>query len=595
MSDLSKLSDADLLKIYQGAEAAPNPLASMSNEELLAAYGNPAAAGQPSAMEDVAKSGGVGLAKGAISMAGLPGDARQVASLATDKIGQMLGASPEAVASFKDKAQQAGYMIPGLNYIAAGPTSADLQKKVEGVTGEFYKPQTTAGQYAQTVGEFAPGLLGGPGGIGRRALTQVLAPGLGSEAAGQAAEKFGPEGSAPYARVGGAIAGALAPSALSRVITPLPTNPVRNAAAETLRREGVTDITAGQATGRKGLQYFEAERGNGQQLAENAGEQFTAAALRRAGINDATRATPEVIDGAFTRIGREFDYLAQNNQARVDSALVGDLRQSIDNYNNVVSPPNRTPAVRNFLEEINNIAQRTNGDIPGQSYQSLRSRMERAARGMGNNPEARNAIRDMREALDDAMERSIRRNGRPDDLQAWQDARREYRNMIVIEQAATGAGEGAASGLISPAALRQATVTKQGRRNYARGDGDFADLARAGVNIMSPLPNSGTPGRLAAQNMGMGTSAVVGALLGGGAGTAVLPGVGSSLGAAAGAAAGLAVPRTLGRAATSGLGRQYLGNQALAGFQQGLDPRQSALIDALLAGQQAQQRLTARQ
>ena len=38
------------------------------------------------------------------------------------------------------------------------------------------------------------------------------------------------------------------------------------------------------------------------------------------------------------------------------------------------------------------------------------------------------------------------------------------------------------------------TVT-QNRRAYARGQGDFADLARAGEGVMKPLPNSGTAPR----------------------------------------------------------------------------------------------------
>lgn len=75
----------------------------------------------------------------------------------------------------------------------------------------------------------------------------------------------------------------------------------------------------------------------------------------------------------------------------------------------------------------------------------------------------------MRESLDDAMQRSIAQNN-PRDLGGWQQARRQYRNMLVVEKAATGAGENAALGLISPSQLRNATV-QQGRRAFARGLG----------------------------------------------------------------------------------------------------------------------------
>lgn len=50
--DLSKLSDADLAKLYGGTGAAPSPLASMSDDELRAAYGQPVQASPgPSTME----------------------------------------------------------------------------------------------------------------------------------------------------------------------------------------------------------------------------------------------------------------------------------------------------------------------------------------------------------------------------------------------------------------------------------------------------------------------------------------------------------------------------------------------------------------
>lgn len=523
---------------------------------------------QMSAMEtaeDVARSGVTGVIKGGAALAGLPGDIAELGARGIDRaarfVGDKLGVNVEPRA---DQAPTYG--------------SQDILKAIEPYTeqGQFHKPQTTAGEYAQTVGEFVPGILGGPVGVGRRALTQVIAPGLASEAAGQATEGTAAE---PYARVAGALAGGFAPSVLGRVVTPLPINAERAAAVNTLRNEGVTDLTAGQVTGRKPLQYFEAERGRGGNLMESQAEQFTRAALRRVG-EDAPRATPEIIDGAFRRVGQEFDYLTQTNTARFDNALIGDLRRSIDDYNNIVSPPNRTPAVDNFLTEISNVAVRSGGNIPGEAYQSLRSRMERAARGMGNNPEARNAIRDMREALDDAMERSIRRAGRPDDIQAWQDARRQYRNLITIERAATGAGEGAAAGLISPAKLREATVSTQGRRNYARGNGEFSDLARSGVQTMSPLPNSGTAGRISAQNLGAGTLSLLGGV-GGGAYSG-----GDPTTTAAGFLIGALAPRAVGRAATSRVGRAYLGNQSAAPMLNNMSPGEAAVVNALMAAQQ---------
>ncbi len=75
----------------------------------------------------------------------------------------------------------------------------------EAFPAEQYDPQTTAGEYAQTVAEFLPSaVVGGPAGIARRAVVAGTA-GAGSEAAGQAAEEYAPSLETP-ARIIGAFA-----------------------------------------------------------------------------------------------------------------------------------------------------------------------------------------------------------------------------------------------------------------------------------------------------------------------------------------------------------------------------------------------------
>ena len=94
-------------------------------------------------------------------------------------------------------------------------------------TADDYQPQTTAGKYASTVGEFLPAVATGPAGVVRAAAKKqalkdplkrtasltgtATVAGLGSEAAGQATEGTSLE---PVARVVGAFA---APSAISGI------------------------------------------------------------------------------------------------------------------------------------------------------------------------------------------------------------------------------------------------------------------------------------------------------------------------------------------------------------------------------------------
>lgn len=146
---------------------------------------------RPSAVADVAKSFGTGLAEGAIGVAGLPGTAADMLKgganwLIFDRI---FGKQPDEIRT-------------------GNPLSARaIQGAIEdNVTGEFYKPQTTAGEYANTVGEFIPGALLGGGGtakeLGKTALKFGVVPGVASEAAGQATEGTALE---PYARAAAAI------------------------------------------------------------------------------------------------------------------------------------------------------------------------------------------------------------------------------------------------------------------------------------------------------------------------------------------------------------------------------------------------------
>lgn len=81
-------------------------------------------------------------------------------------------------------------------------------------SGLAYKPRTIPGQFAHTIGEFAPNALL-PGSWVARA-GQVLAPALASETAGQLTKGQAIE---PWARFGGALAGGIGAAVASRPAT----------------------------------------------------------------------------------------------------------------------------------------------------------------------------------------------------------------------------------------------------------------------------------------------------------------------------------------------------------------------------------------
>jgi hypothetical protein len=566
MADYSTMSDADLMAMVKPQAATPTQDYSKLSDADLLKMVKPE---QPSTTEDVAKSAGIGLAKGAIGMAGAPGDLSNLlakgSKAAGDYVGGMFGAAPSP--------EPTGPLLP---------TSGGIQKAVESQTGDFYKPKTTAGEYAQTAGEFAPGLMGGEGSLLARGLTRVAIPAATSETAGQVTKGTDAE---PWARVAGGLLSPAVTAAGRRAITPLPATAERTALANALTGEGV-DLTAGQRTGSRPLQWAESTfgdmPGSGGRAADiqtNQGQQFTAAALRRVGEN-ANRATPEVIDNAFHRIGGQFDAIGGRNHLAADQQLGHDLVGVEGDYNNLVAPGQRAPVIANTIRDIGDTVAQNGGHLTGEQYNALTSRLARQARGAAADPQLREALSGTREALDNAFERSLQASGNTGDLAALREARNQYRNMMVIEKAATGAGSQTAEGIISPSQLRNATVG-QNRRSYARGQGDFADLARSGEAIMKPLPNSGTSPREYMRH----AMSTIGSVIGGTAGSA-----GGPAGTAAGAVAGLAAPGLLGRALMSGPAQAYLGNQALLPGQG--SRVNHALASALLAHQGNRDRIT---
>ncbi|WP_407122834.1 hypothetical protein [Bradyrhizobium sp. STM 3561] len=540
----------------------------VTDPELLAKLNE-----EPSIAADVGKGGLAGIGRGAVGSLGVAGDLRHAASAAADYIGSKIGYSPDEVRSVKDTLHKAAQWTLPSAVLSNAPSSEDISHFVGGERGARnpvgqaldYKPKTAAGKLAYTAGEFAPGLLGGGEGLMARLATRVAIPAAASEAAGAATAGTAAE---PYARLAASLMSPAVTSMSRRVITPLPASAERNALVDTLRNEGI-NLTAGQATGSKPLQWAESAlsdlpgAGGGAAHRMTAqGEQFTSAALRRAG-EQAERATPEVINNAFDRIGSQFEAIGRRNNVVPDGQLVQDLRTARNEYQNLVGPHARAPVIDNTIADIADQMQRNGGVLTGEQYNALTSRLARQARDMAD-PQLRNALHGIRDSLDDAFERSLTRAGNTQDAAALREARNQYRNLMVLERAATGAGSATAEGLISPSQLRNAVV-QQDRRGYARGRGDFSDVARAAEAIMRPLPQSGTAPRQYVQHV----VSLLGAGLGGA--TAGFPG----------AAAGLAAPVLAGRLLMSRPVQGYLSNQVLG--QAGPESRVSRLARTLAA------------
>lgn len=436
---------------------------------------------------DAAKSFDAGVAKGTAGLLGSLGDLTNLGAVGIKKASDYI--SDKVGLPRYEPPQEKGPVASLLDKI---PTSASMTKEIQDryYGGEApYEPQTNTGKYARSIGEAAPAALGGGGSLAARGISAVGA-GAASEALGQASEGTAAE---PYARAAGAAIGGLTPYAAGRVVTPLPSSAARQRLVGDLQDEGVTSLTAGQRTGNKRLQYMEsvtstAPLGGGaaERIQEEGQRQFTRAALRRAGI-EGEEAAPEVMAANQDRLSGTFRALSARNNLTPDNQFVNDIVDAARNYRRVPDSQQRA-MVQGYIDDI--IAHVNNGHMPGPMYQEMRSRLSKQANSLRqSDPTLSEALRDMRNALDNAMERSIPQGSQ--DANLWAQTRREYGGQKVLEKTASRAGEATAEGQIVPANLRN-TVAAENRGAYARGEGQFSGLARAGAGVMAPLPNSGT-------------------------------------------------------------------------------------------------------
>lgn len=447
---------------------------------------------------DALKGAGTGLVKGGAYVAGLPGDAQDLMYNMLEEHG-----GPPA----RDIKPLMGQM----------PTSSDIVKKIENkVTGPLPVPQTPAGKVAQSVGEFAlPGMVG-PGGIARKLGQYVVAPGVASELMGQLTE--GSKYETP-ARMAGAL---VAPGISRRAITPFPATAGRTAAVNVLKGAGVQP-SAGQQTGSTGLRYAESMLGDvpfaperAKAIREQPMEDFTRGVIKH-GVNEPMApgelATPDVLNRINDRMGNEFKHLTSSNVMPLDQTIQNDLLNHVSNYEGLVNPYMRSPVPNKVMDEVATWAGKQGGHLTGEQYQSTRSQLAAAARG-ATDPYLSKTLHEMTESLDNAMERSVAAQN-PNDAGAFREVRRQWRNFIPIAQAAAGGGEQAAAGVLSPARMRQALVAQQGAKDYALGKGDMSELVRAGNEVLTPLPNSGTAQRMHVQDIVAALAGIPGYLLGG--------------------------------------------------------------------------------
>lgn len=480
------------------------------------------------------RGGTAAVARGIADVPALPANIAQLGALGVEKA---LGMEEPSMVS---------------RGLAALPDTREMLGAVPVIGPESrYQAPGTAGEYISTIGEFAggAGASAGP----RTMLKYGAAPGVASEAAGQATEGTAAE---PYARTAAALLAPLGVSAAQRatqkVVSPMAgqLDPSRMQAVETLRDAGVTP-TAGQVVGGRAGEnqlYREAATAQGRTLSENALEDFTAAALKSVG-STARKATPDALEEAATRIGGVFDDAIKGVEVAPSAQDLTRMSKALETYRQMAPKEASAPIFENINKALVQ-SFRSGNPIPASNVSSWRSTLSK----LTTSPDTatRQAAIDALEAVDEAINTSLKTAGKPEMVAKLSEARNQYRNLLAIERAA----QRSESGLLTPAQLRTALLV-QGRRRYVQGKGDLGPLTRAGAEVLEALPQSGTQPRSLAGQLTSGAAGGTGAGLGA-FGLGLDPVMATGVGVAATAA-----PALRNRFLASDAGQRYFLNQMM--------------------------------
>jgi hypothetical protein len=229
-------------------------------------------------------------------------------------------------------------------------------------------------------------------------------------------------------------------------------------------------------------------------------------------------------------------------------------------------PVNVKPVVQSYMRDI----VQSGGKLSGDAYQTARSQLSQQAKSMAATDSfTAGILRDLRDTLDDAAERSLPAAKKG----AWRELNNQYRNYKAIQKAVSSNTETALEGLVTPASLLRAVETANKTKGQA-GYGDLYGLSRAGKSVLSDtIPDSGTAQRMMYQN-----------LLTGGAAGGLTYGATQDPQSAVLAAGGIvALPKMAQYLMNSPAGKQYL-TQGMPGMG-ALTTQQARTAAALLAAQ----------
>lgn len=530
MADFSKFSDQELMARYQ----ANRPLSSLPNEVLMANY-QQAQRGQR--IEELKRSN-----PGEYDPASKEYQARYGATAGLSGYEKFMSGAGKSVADVGRGLKQIGAGLGNQIGLVSDETVAGIQSGID-ESRQLDAPlmETGAGLAGNMAGTLATTLL--PAGLAARgaqaanlgrtanAARAFVNPTTFRAAAGAGAAQGAIQPVASdesrllntgIGALGGAAGTAVAKAA-GRVVQPIrqALEPAVRRAVQRLEEAGVP-LDLAQRTGsrmavamKNMLQDNPTTAGQIAQFKDVQQKAYNRAILQLVGEN-AHAATPDVMGRVQTRLGQVFDDIAERNPIRYDKGLEMQLAAIESAARNELDDA-QFGVVRRQLDNILDKAAgtdvtggRSGADvidvIDGKAYQNIKTGLDRLS--MGQDQSKGYYARQVREALDDALQRSAS----PLDVKTLKIARSQYRRMKQIESAISTDE----SGNISAAKLANSLGTKGNvsQSKYGKGDQALVHLAKAGKQVLpEPTANSGTPARLLAQMAIPGALGIAGGLV----------------------------------------------------------------------------------
>lgn len=442
--------------------------------------------------------------------------------------------------------------VPGAiaNAFQGGTDAAALGKK-EMAEGNYLPTMTSPGGILTNIGGHVAQLASPLTGLTNQFVSDPVTQATGSPAIG---ENAGIVANSLVGPVVGPAARMIRPAIGAKIIGDV--SPETATLAQTARNQYGIPVNAAQMSSSPAVRFTNSMvsrlpfSGAGPDAAAAQGA-FNKAVANSFG-EDAAKVTPQVMASAKNRIGNELDNIQASSSTRIDPKFVTDIHNTLNDAQSVL-PPDEVTSLRKQVGKIYDVIDPRTGTISGESYQALTRQGTPLSQLQGSsNPNTAFYAGKLRDALDDAMERSAP----PGIANRLREARSQYRNMKTVEDLAAKSPDGD----ISPAALMQKVSSKFNTLAYG-GGGDLGDLARIGQKFLKEPPSSGTAERLTLKDIGKTLSGAGVAMLGlDKVAPSVFPTVAENAGyAAAAIPPGLA----LGRATGATLRSNWLANDTI--------------------------------